>query len=379
MPGAIQTQITAWFGGPVKYTDEMNESLYSVYSYPNVILALFGGYIIDNYLGVRAGTMLFAILILIGQVIFSVGLQYRLYAVCIVGRFVFGLGGESLTVGQNYYTTMWFDGKILAFVFGLVLAMARVGSSINFALTPLFAQIGVPFSAWTGTVMCLFSLVSCAYLTFFDWYGQARKREHSKEEVALSYIRFFPLQSWLIFLICVFFYISVLTFYTVASSILQHTGRRWAPDEATFFLFIPNLVAIPAAPFFGYLIDKYGRSMVWLIIACVMQVAAHIVFLLLCTEIIEWHPAIVMVWIGIAYSIFAAGIWPLLPFVIKENMLGTGFGTMTAIQNLGLAVGPQVIGGVQTTAGIMGTKWEYIIPLFIFIACAGLLFSSLYY
>jgi len=250
-------------------------------------------------------------------------------------------------------------------------AMARVGTSINFAITPIFATIGVPFSAWAGTLMCLFSFVCCSYLTFFDWYGQHRMvKERSKEVVSLKLIRDFPLQAWLIFLICVFFYISVLTFYTVASLILQHTGRHWQDTEATFFLFIPNLVAIPAAPTFGYLIDKYGRSMFWLIAACVMQVGAHIVFLLLSMEKIDLHPAYIMVWIGIGYSIFAAAIWPLLPFVIKENMLGTGFGLMTAIQNAGLAVGPQVIGAIQTTPSIKGTIWEYILPLFIFIACA---------
>jgi MFS family permease len=217
----------------------MNESLYSVYSYPNVILALFGGYIIDNYLGVRTGTMLFCILIILGQIIFSLGLQFRIYGVCLAGRLIFGLGGESLTVGQNYYTNMWFEGKDLAFVFGIVLAMARVGSSINFALTPIFAEIGVPFSAWAGTIMCLFSLVSCAYLTFFDWYGNEYHREKDNDEkeiVSLKDIRHFPLQAWLIFLICVFFYISVLTFYTVASYILQHTGTHpWDPQTATFF------------------------------------------------------------------------------------------------------------------------------------------------
>jgi len=268
---------------------------------------------------------------------------------------------------------MWFDGKILAFVFGLVLAMARVGSSINFALTPLFAQIGVPFSAWTGTIMCLFSMVCCTYLTFFDWYGQslAPKKEPSKEVVSLALIRFFPLESWLIFLICVFFYISVLTFYTVASSILQHTGKMYSPDEATFFLFIPNLVAIPAAPFFGFLIDKKGRSMYFLIVSCVMQVGAHVVFLLLSLDRIVLQPAIIMVWIGIGYSIFAAAIWPLLPFVIKENMLGTGFGLMTAIQNAGLAIGPQIIGGIQTAPSIQGTRLEYVLPIVIFIVCAG--------
>jgi len=301
-------------------------------------------------------------------------MEFRLYWLCLVGRFVFGLGGESLTVGQNYLTSMWFDGNILAFVFGLVLAMARVGSAINFAVTPIFADTGVPFSTWAGTVMCLFSFVCCLYLVFFDWYGESRQKPRSTEEVSLTFIRYFPLQAWLIFLICVFFYISVLTFYTVASSIMQNTGNHWPPNTATLFLFIPNLVAIPAAPFFGFLIDKKGRSLMWLIVACLMQVAAHIVFLLLSLEVFILHPAIVMVWIGFGYSIFAAAIWPLLPFVIKGNMLGTGYGTMTAIQNCGLALGPQIIGAIQTTSGVENTKWEYILPLFIFIACAGIAF-----
>jgi len=237
----------------------------------------------------------------------------------------------------------------------------------------------VPLSAWAGTIMCLFSFVSCCYLTFFDWYGNEYHRERDKEVVSLRDIRHFPLQSWLIFLICVFFYISVLTFYTVASKILQNTGHKWDPQTATFFLFIPNMVAIPAAPFFGYIIDRFGRSLLFLIAACVMQVGAHVVFLLLSLDITNLHPAIVMVWIGLGYSIFAAAIWPLLPFVIKENMLGTGFGTMTAIQNAGLAIGPQIIGGIQSSPNIQGTNLEYIIPLFIFIACAGiaLLFTVL--
>jgi len=44
---------------------------------------------------------------------------------------------------------------------------------------------------------------------------------------------------------------------------------------------------------------------------------------------------------------FAASIWPLLPFVIKENQLGTGYGLMTSIQNAGLALFPQAIGIIQ--------------------------------
>jgi hypothetical protein len=41
-PGAIATQLTKWFGGNTSYTFAMNETLYYVYSIPNVILAFFG-------------------------------------------------------------------------------------------------------------------------------------------------------------------------------------------------------------------------------------------------------------------------------------------------------------------------------------------------
>ena len=35
-----------------------------------------------------------------------------------IGRFVFGIGGESLAVAQNTYAVTWFKGKELNMVFG---------------------------------------------------------------------------------------------------------------------------------------------------------------------------------------------------------------------------------------------------------------------
>jgi hypothetical protein len=42
------------------------------------------------------------------------------------GRFIFGIGGESLSSAQNAYAVSWFFGKQLNFVFGLQLSFARV-------------------------------------------------------------------------------------------------------------------------------------------------------------------------------------------------------------------------------------------------------------
>ena len=42
--------------------------MYSLYSWPNVILSFFGGLLIDRVFGIRVGTIVFSVLICVGQV-----------------------------------------------------------------------------------------------------------------------------------------------------------------------------------------------------------------------------------------------------------------------------------------------------------------------
>jgi hypothetical protein len=58
---------------------------------------------------------MFCFFILLGELMFALGIQFKLYYLALVGRFVFGLGGESLTVAQNTYTARWFEGTIFFF------------------------------------------------------------------------------------------------------------------------------------------------------------------------------------------------------------------------------------------------------------------------
>jgi hypothetical protein len=43
-----------------------------------------------------------------------------------------------------------------------------------------------------------------------------------------------------------------------------------------------------------------------------------------------------------------------------------------AMQNVGMAVLPTAIGGVQDASSINGTKWSYVIPIFMIIVCLSL-------
>jgi len=372
-PGAIFTQLQEWFGDSFDYTNSANLNLYSVYSYPNMILCFFGGFIIDRITGVRLGSIMFCGFILLGEIMFCLGIQFKLYYLALVGRFVFGLGGESLTVAQNTYTARWFEGKQLALAFGLVLSFSRIGSSVNFVVTPMLTDMGVPAAIWFGGGTCIFSFIACLALAGLDWNGRnlsCVKQVQSEEPVSFKHVLRFPLSAWIIFLICVFFYIGVLTFYTVASDIMQHTGQEFSPNTASLFISIPNFVSVFAAPMFGFIIDRFGRSVLWIITASGMLVCAHLAFLADANDWFYIHPIPIMLWLGIGYAMLASSLWPLLPYIIPSNMLGTAYGAMTAIQNAGLAIFPQMIGALQDHYA--DSKLKYTLPIIIFIASTGL-------
>jgi MFS family permease len=173
------------------------------------------------------------------------------------GRFVFGLGGESMTVAQNSFTVKWFEGKNLALAFGVVVAFARVGSSINFLITPTLASDGVPFALWFGFGACVFSFFMCILLSGLDKYASAKlppkptsEAEASEKEgfdikLILRQIADIPLPAWILNFICMFFYVGVLTFNTVASQIMQVFGFTFLslplPLPPTSFLLLTLL------------------------------------------------------------------------------------------------------------------------------------------
>ena len=67
-----------------------------------------------------------------GQAIFAAGGFMDSFVLMQAGRFVFGLGGETLQVVQNSYVSKWFAGSFLNTVFGLQLSVARFGATANF-------------------------------------------------------------------------------------------------------------------------------------------------------------------------------------------------------------------------------------------------------
>jgi nitrate/nitrite transporter NarK len=94
----------------------------------------------------------------------------------VIGRFIFGLGGENLVVATYLILSQWFLDKELAFALGISIAAGRIGSSANTFITPkLYEQdpttdddntIELPL--FVGVIVSAVALLSVIGLYFID-------------------------------------------------------------------------------------------------------------------------------------------------------------------------------------------------------------------
>jgi MFS family permease len=114
--------------------------LYSVYSLPNIILPLIGGIFIFKF-GYRTMFLIFGFCVLLGQLLFSIGCSTKSIYLMILGRVIFGIGGESLNTTQYAIIVQWFSANQLAFSLGICLSLARLGSALNDVISPRIATV----------------------------------------------------------------------------------------------------------------------------------------------------------------------------------------------------------------------------------------------
>ena len=203
--------------------------LYSVYSFPNIILPLFGGIFIDR-LGLKYALHILFLLCILGQALFTFGgytghNQGFIYA--LFGRFLFGMGNESLNIVQSVFASKWFKGKELAFVLALGLSMGRLGSTMNNLLMPIIAE---GTSLGTALFFGLILLFVCYSFGLILLRMEKKAEEHeiplegpvNTEKIEFSSIKKFPFSYWLITLSCISIYAAIFPFMNISNNFYIH-------------------------------------------------------------------------------------------------------------------------------------------------------------
>ena len=186
-PGALRGMFKKHFNGKAEDFEYLFSMMYTLYSFPNIILPLIGGILILKF-GNRIIYILCAFLIMLGQLIFVIGVTKKNPLLSLLGRTIFGLGGETINTTQSALIIAWFPTNQVTFAFGISLSFFRFSAVLNDIFSPKIATAtSLATSLWIGFTICSISFILTLILIYFDWREtlKMKMKEITEEDEAI--------------------------------------------------------------------------------------------------------------------------------------------------------------------------------------------------
>ncbi len=356
------------------FSDSNIGLLQGIYSAPNVIMVLIGGLIVDR-LGTRRALMLFASICLIGSVVTV--MAPHLYVMA-TGRLIFGLGAESLIVAVTTAVAKWFRGKELSFAFGINLMLARFGTLLA-QTSPTWAKGA--YASWRTPLLIAVGFAAVSFLgAIAYWVLEAYSErtyalgEGSTDKVVLKDIFKFGVSYWYIVALCIVFYSAIFPFETFGIKFFMdaHGASRQLGGNLLGML---TLFTMFGTPLFGFFVDRIGKRALLMMFGSVLLIPVYL--MMGYTSVSLYIPMAMM---GFAFALIPAVMWPSVAYIVGQEKLGTAYGLMTMIQNIGLFGFNVLIGWANDHAGASGANpqgYRLGMQIFSVLGFLGLTFAFL--
>lgn len=381
----------------------------SAYSIPNVFLlmAVIGGIICDR-LGIRITGFTFCFLMALGGAVTAYGASdifldggpgYALLdsfltgfspalKMTSLGYFIFGLGAETSIVVISKVIVKWFKGGNLALALGLNLAFGRLGAALALVLSPQLVEPEWTTAIWFGVLLLVIGLLGFVVYMFLDLKLDRQVHEgvpqEAEEDFRFADLKFLVTNRSFLFItaLCVTFYSAVFPFIKYAPDLLMNKfamDRQLAGNMSSVLMF----GTIVLTPLFGWVADTKGYSASLMYLGSGLLIASHLMFAV--THITPFIPIFLL---GVAFALVPAAMWPAVTKIVGENKLGSAYGFMFSVQNLGLWALPMLIGWVldASNPGVAEAKiageeavYNYTNPMLMLagLGVAGLVFAFL--
>ena len=356
-----------------------------------VFFLIFAGIILDK-MGIRFTGLLSASLMVLGAAIKLVGISdwFQTTEFCAwlnswwvafpgsakmasLGFMIFGCGCEMAGTTVSKSIAKWFEGKEMALAMGLEMAIARLGVFAVMWLAPMISKqfdqsIVAPVAFCT--VLLIVGLLCFTVFVFMDRKldrqliaaGELKEEKSSDEEFHIRDLGaiFRSKMFWLVALLCVLYYSAIFPFQRYAPNFLEVTLGIDAESAARLFSCFPILAMI-LTPFLGALLDFKGKGATMLMVGAVIMICCHLSFAFLLPLFpSKWLALLLVVTLGVSFSLVPAALWPSVPKIIDSKILGSAYCLIFWIQNIGLFAVPLLIGVVLDATG------GYTVPMIIF-------------
>ncbi len=388
----------------VEQSRNWDSTVFGTYAASEYILNVFGfliiaGIILDK-MGTRFTGMLSASLMVLGASIKFIGITEWFQAtefnawlsswwtalpgsakMACLGFMIFGCGCEMAGTTVSKAIAKWFQGKEMALAMGLEMAIARLGVFAVMWISPLIsAKFDQSIVAPIGfcTALLLIGLICFTVFVIMDRKfdsqliaaGRMSEEKSAEDEFHISDLGkiFSSKMFWIVALLCVLYYSAIFPFQRYATNFLEVTLAIDAESAARLFSCFP-ILAMALTPFLGGFLDFKGKGASMLMLGAIIMVVCHLSFAFILPIFPkQWFALLLVVVLGVSFSLVPAALWPSVPKIIDEKILGSAYCLIFWVQNIGLCLVPLLIGvTLQATGG-------YLVPMLIFASFGVLAF-----
>ncbi len=385
-----------------------DQGVFGTYAAGEFLLNVFGfliiaGIILDK-MGVRFTGLLSASLMVVGAGIKYIGIsdwfqttEFALWLdswwvtmpasakLAMFGFMIFGCGCEMAGTTVSKILAKWFKGKEMALAMGLEMAIARLGVFGAMWLSPMISQHFAINGTNSVTAPLLFAslLLVIGLLNFFVFTimdkqfdnqliedGEMTAVHDPEDEFHVSDLKqiFSSKMFWIIALLCVLYYSAIFPFQRFATNFLEETLQIDNAEAAGLFKWFP-ILAMVLTPFLGAFIDYKGKGASMMLLGALIMIVCHSIF----AFVLPLYPskglalATILV-LGVSFSLVPASMWPSVPKIIDEKVLGSAYCLIFWVQNIGLCLVPLLIGKLRVATN------GYLVPMMVFASFGVLAF-----
>ena len=387
-PGAVHDHLESQFDFLGINFEYYYNLLYSIYSIVNIFIPFIGGNLIKIY-GNKNMFLIFALIIVIGQLIVYIGCKNNSIYTMSAGRIIFGLGGDNLNVSQMTCVIEWFYKSESSFPMGLTLTISRIGSFFNDVLSPRLAgdtrdingKLNATNAFKWGFYFSIFSLINVIIMYILDYY---KTKALSNNEIVLNnniendnennnnnmftLLKKLNLMFWVISLLILLNYGCLMPFNYMAVGFYTKS-HNLSKNLAGILMGMPFIMGAFFVPILGVFVDKYGyRS------ELVFSSGFFVLFSFILFNFIKPYFPISL--LGFGYSIFACVLWPAISIPLKDkNLAGFGYGVASGLQNISMSINPMIIAQIL----VKYKSYFYCLIFLIIMTCISIVLSGYLY
>jgi hypothetical protein len=147
---------------------------------------------------------------------------------------------------------------------------------------------------------------------------------------------------------------------TVTLAIYCYMGYMRGTAETIFAVF--PLLAVAITPILGSYVDHKGKAASMLMLGSILLVVCHLTFAFVLPGVSASSAAggvvvayITILVLGASFSLVPAALWPSVPKLVDEKIIGSAYAAIFWIQNIGLGLFPALIGMVLNNTNPQGT------------------------